>query len=109
MKPLIKKMSFVVIALSICFSVFSFKSAETNELELSNMANYTIIEIGSNSVSPMDQQVGWTRVVVKAAKWAWGKNYVKAAAWALCPLLKASDEILTHKADMHREVRIAKL
>ena len=109
MKPLIKKVSFVTIALAICFSVISFKSTETNELELSNMDNYAIIEISSNSVSFAGPQVGWTRAVVKAAKWAWGKNYVKAAAWALCPILKTSDEILASKADMLREVRIAEL
>ena len=113
MKPLIKKVSFVAIALAICFSVFSFKSAETNELELSNMDNYAIIEMSSNSVSFAEPQASWARAavgaVVKAAKWAWGKNYVAHAALALCPIMKASDEILASKADMLKEVRIAEL
>ena len=75
-----------------------------------------MVKINSNTISSAEPQASIgavARGVAKAAAKAWQKNYVKkavkAVAWAICPMMRASDEILVSKADMLREVRMAEL
>lgn len=103
-----------MIALTVCFTLFSFKSVETNEFELSNIDNFAIIQTSSNSISTVSKNA-WVvsaaravgRGAVKAAKWAWGKNYVIAAALEVAHYIGPVQ--MTSTSDLTREVRLAQL
>ena len=103
-----------MIALTICFTLFSFKSVEINELELSNMDNFTIVQTSSSSISTTSKNA-WVvsaaravgRGAVKAAKWAWGKNYVIAAALEVAHFIGPTQ--VASSPDLTREVRLAQL
>ena len=111
---LFKKGSLLTLACLLCFSLFSFKSIETNEKQLSNLENFNQVQINSNIDQPDKAAVtGLARAAGRLAVKAWQKSSREAvyAAVALWPLTRAKDNLVNLEIDnsLIQESKLAQL